>query len=102
MHRQVSTSVKQRRFQLFDEKTFATYLGQCAIQDLVATGGEGKKFDFARRIQRAKDGLNMFGLPQREPARTRGNDQSLRLGHGHHQSDELTGDDRDHHADNSQ
>jgi len=80
VHRQLRATVLQRRFQLLDEQALAANLGQRAVQDLVAAGGHAQQphVQAARPQQR----LDMFGLPQRQPALARGDHEFLVHGAG--------------------
>ncbi|MCY1517017.1 hypothetical protein D9M68_516800 [compost metagenome] len=78
MHGEIGAPVEQRVFELLDEQPFAAHLGQGAVEDLVASGRQGKKFNRARRVQRAQPVAHMLGLPQGKPAGAGRDDQALR------------------------
>ncbi len=72
MHGHVGAAFFQRDFQLFHEEALAAHLGQGAVEDLVALGGHAEQFDGV--AARTQQGLHMFGLPEREAAFARGDD----------------------------
>ena len=79
MHRQVSVSVGQGDFELFDEQAFAADFAQGAIQNLIALRGHAQQRH--RMPHAAQQRLDMFGLPHGEAAFTGGDGQRKRGRH---------------------
>ena len=72
MHGDVGAAFTEGHFQFLDEQPLAAHLAQRAVQDLVAQGGHAQQFDLPAQA-RLQQRLDVFGLPQRQPAFTRGN-----------------------------
>ena len=85
MHRQVGATFLKRGFQFFHKQAFSAHLAQSAVQNLVAPGGHAQQRDCV--AQSFQQGLDVFGLPQRQTAFPGGNGQvqarsGSDLGHG--------------------
>ncbi len=80
MHGHVGAAFLQGDFQFLHEEALAAHLGQGAVEDPVALGGHAEQFDGV--AARAQQGLHVLGLPEREAAFARGDDDGRKAGGG--------------------
>jgi len=66
MNRQIGPPLLQRHFKLLHEQALAANLAQGAIENLVTQCGHAQYLDLMPEL--AQPGLNVFGLPQGQPA----------------------------------
>src|SRR5256714_2242322 len=78
VHCNIGPPVLERGLKLLDEKALAADLGERPIDDLVASRGDSEDAHLAMRIQTLELTCDVLGLPHREPAPARGNDDSIR------------------------
>src|SRR6266446_5847458 len=78
VHGKIGPPVLERGLEFLDEKALAADLGERPIDDLVASRRDAEDAHLAMRIQALELAGDMLGLPHREPAPARRNDDSFR------------------------
>src|SRR5690606_22825912 len=76
MHREVRPALEQRMLELLDEQRLAADLVERPILDPVAFGRHALDANLAAGVQRPQEVAHMLGLPHREPALPRGDDEA--------------------------
>ncbi len=77
MHRNVGPAFAERHFKLLDKQALAADLAQRAVQNLVALRGHAEQFDLPAQTA-LQQRLDMPGLPHRQTAFARGDDDLQR------------------------
>ena len=80
VHGEVGAPVEQRHLQLLGEQALAADLVERAVEHPVALGGHAEDLDLAAGVGIAQPLLHVQGLPHRETALARGDDEALRGG----------------------
>src|SRR5258706_2106028 len=77
VHGEIGAPVLERGLELLDEKALAPDLGERPIDDLVPSRRDAEDAHLALRIPALELARDVLGLPHREPASARGNDDSF-------------------------
>src|SRR5712692_2231777 len=77
VHGKIGPPVLERGLEFLDEKALAADLGEGPVDDLVASRRDAEDAHLAARIEAPQLARHVLGLPHREPAPARGNDDSF-------------------------